>query len=735
MNSLVARSLVSSLVLCIALSAAVSVRGEENEVMTVEPPTQPRVVWSATMIADFEFIDSEDGPDDVGGFFDQYEFTPNKSSSLPFEIGIRDASFDLIGDHGTKLLQVRYVSPTSNLGLSGSEIDDPFFNQRLDAYGRRPGIAFDLHYRRMRTEELRVFPNTAGAPLAFDDLTDSSDRFTRDRTGFETEFRVRPMEFLDVDEEHLGNRLAPELSLRGGYEDRDGLKQEVFLRSPTSDWLGLPQQMERSASTVGGGVLVSPWGLVTLALDFDHERFRWDSRTVLDGDLGYPPPESSRAIGFVPNTNQSTGTVRLSSQFGERVRLDGGMQMTYLEQTGDRTPDQTSAGLDDTSVTYYSANAALDVQIVNDLSLEAVFKFDRRENDIDRDTSLFNPSNGTQVDEFVRNWQRYVVGGELVYRMQGANRVSVGVRYEDVERDIDFAQSGLGNLVILPATALMERDTRMVTAYAGAVLRPVRGLSLTTEVGYRDAPRTGYIVDLDNYVYGKMRASYVIPLPRIVVVSAFVSGSTGRNRDFEQISGLGPQPSGPPLARNFDRSSLDWGLTLNGSPIDRLTLFASLFFNYDDQNHSLALSDLPRYWQDIVPINFSNSGTMRFENRQLSLILGANAKLAEKTEGSLQYAFTRAESRYGNGPVGSPLRLVEANRHIDSDTHGIHLELRHTLRAGLRVLVGYGLQIYDDHAPVPQSVASVVTPFDRSTLQHRVTLGVTLTQDLFAGND
>jgi hypothetical protein len=708
--------------------------GEEPADASRETPAKPTIRWSATTIADFSVIDTEDGPSDIGGFFDQYDFTPNKNDTVPVEIGVSDASFDWIGTDETPYLQLRYFSPTSNLGVSGSEIDDPFFNQRLDAYGRLRGMSLDLHYRRIRTEELRVFPNTAGAPLVFDDRTDPSDRFSRERTGFETELRIRPVEMLEVDDESFVSRLAPELSIRGGYDDRDGRNQLVFLRSPTNDWLGLSQQMDRSVSNVGGGVLVAPWGLVTMMIDFDHERYRWNSGPILEGQLGFGPPQSSRAVDFVPNTNQSRGSVRISSQFGDRVRFDGGLQLTRLDQTGEYTPDESSAGLNDNSVTTYSGNASLDVQLMSDLSLETHFKFGRRNNDIDRNTNLFNPDNGTQIDEFVRNWERYVVGSELVYRMRGANSVALGVRYEDISRDLEFAQPSPLNLRILPANALVNQDTRMTTFYGRTVLRPAQGLSLSGEVGYRNAPRTGYIIDLDDYVYGKLRASYVIPLPRVVVASIYVNGSSGKNHDFDQVSGVGAVPPGPRFSRYFDRSTVDGGITLSGSPVERLTLFASLFFNYDDQEYSLVLSSLPRYYQDDVPITFSSAGTTRYQSRQTSLILGGNVRIDDKTQGSFQYAYTRTDARFGNGPLSSPLQLVSSNRQIDSEVHGIHLELRRTLRAGLRVQVGYGLQIYNDHAPVPVSVASSVTPFDESTLQHRVTLGVTLTQDLFAGS-
>jgi hypothetical protein len=105
--------------------------------------------WSLTPFMQYTWIDEDEDDDDVTGFFDQYEFTPNKSTSFPFEIGLRDASLDLLGAGETPLLQFRLESPTSNLGVSGNQIDDPFFNQRALLLGRYGGFALDMRYQRI----------------------------------------------------------------------------------------------------------------------------------------------------------------------------------------------------------------------------------------------------------------------------------------------------------------------------------------------------------------------------------------------------------------------------------------------------------------------------------------------------------------------------------------------------------------------------------------------------------
>jgi hypothetical protein len=698
--------------------------------------------WSATAITQYRWIRPPDDDNDVTGFFDQYDFTPNKSSTAPFEIGLRDLSLDLFqGEDAETPFQLRFQSPTSNLGVSGSEVDQPFLNQRALALTRLDGFDIDLDYRRMRTEQLRLFPNSQGPGLVFGDRSSRDDRFNRDRTGFDGELRLRPYEAFDA-ADALGSLLAPELSLRGGYQVRDGRSQPRFLREPTNDWVGLSQDRDSSVGDLGGGLLLAPDGLLTLTLDFDYQRFRFDSGTITEGDLGYPPPSDTRAIDFIPSSDRYTGSARVNSRIGERAVLEGGFQYSQLDQVAGFTPDEVAAGLRDNTVRSYSANAAADVFLVDvdrvgGLSFNAFLKFDRRENDIDRDTVLFNDSNGTQRMPFLESWQRFFAGGELELRMRGANRAAVGVRYENVTRDLDYPEPGAQR--ILPVNAHIRDDTRIVTVYGRTALRPWRRLQLSGEIGYRMAPDTGYIVELDDNVYGRLRTSYVFPWARPLSLSAFVQGGSGENDDFRLVSGVGSDPAGPDLQRFYESSNVSTGFTASISPIDRLSTYVSFYYAQDHQDAHLDLSNLQRYLQDFVPIAFADDGNSKFESRQLSVVAGSHFQLTERTDGGLSYTFTHAKSRYRGSSDdlscllsgSSCLDLIDPARKLDSMIHTVDFEAGHWLRDGLRLLVGYRLQLYDDDSPVLPSVASVVQPFDRSALQHTVTVGVTLTSDFF----
>lgn len=720
------RSAVRPVSILLPLLAVLPASAEEEDALALR--------WSVTPSVEYRWIEPDD--DDVGGFFDQYEFVPNRDSGFPVEIGVSDAALDLLGESETPWLQLRLESPTSNLGVSGSEIDEPFFNQRLLLLGRMPGLDLDLFYRRLRTEEVRLFPNTAGAGLPFEDRSRPDQRFQRDRTGFATELRARPHELL-ASAERLGDWAAPELSLRGGYQVREGDLQRRFLVEPSNRWLGLAQPRDQEVGDVGGGLLLAPARLFTLALDVDHQRFREDAPTRLQSQLGGGIPASQRSIGFVPDTDRTTGTARLRGRLGERAVLQAGFQASVLEQVDDFTPLQRANRLRDNQVFFYAGDLAADVALFGPLSANATFRYERRENDIERDTPLFNPrgDNGSQVDEFVESWTRLRFGVEAVYRLNAANQLALGGRYDSIDRDLDFASAGCPPApcfpAILPVNALVEEDSESWTVYGRARLRPLRRVGVSAELGYRTAPETGYVTELDDYVYGRMRASWTPDLPRPVVISLLARGGTGRNRDLEMVDGggVGVPPAGPRTRRDYERS--DWlvGLTATANPWERLSASVSFFVSRDAQDYDLTLSSLQRYVQPAAPVTFANLGGTDYENDQWSVVLGGHYEIDDATDASLSYAFTRADTRYDAG--GSPqLAQLRSTAEIDSDLHATELELGRWLREGLRVQVGYRFELYRDGTDLPESQGSARPPFDLDTQRHTVTLGVTLTSAL-----
>lgn len=727
------RHALAALAFLLALQGGLPALAEDEEDAASESESTFR--WSLTPTVELRFVDPDEDDDGVTGFLDQYEFVPNESVGVPVELGLRDAALDWLGPAETPRLQLRYESPTSNLGVSGSQVGEPFWNQRSLILGRTPGIDFDLRYRRLRTEELRLFPNTAGTALVFEDGSDPDDRFARERTGFALEMRTDPLAGVDS-AEWLEELAAPELSLRGGLQVRGGDRQVRSLIPTSNRWVGLAQERDQRVGDVGGGLLFAPGGLFTLALDVDHQRFREDEDAIALSSLPGGVSTSPAEMRFVPDTNRTTGAARLQGRFGDRVVIEAGLQGSLLEQVEDETALQRAAGLDDNRLLFASARFAADVAISGGLSANAFFGFDRRDNDIERDTALFNPggTNGSQVGPFLEEWRRVRAGAEAVYRLNAGNLFALGGHYDAIDRDLEFSSAGCPPLpcfpAILPVNALVEDDSESFTVYGRTRLRVARRVGVHGEIGYREAPETGYATELDDYVYGRLRASYSLPVSRPVALTLLARGGSGESRDQTLVGGggLGTPPAGPSLRRSFERS--DWlaGLTASTAPWERVSLYGSLFLSQDEQEYVLALSSLTRYVQPLAPVLFAPTGSTDYQNQQWSAVLGAHLTLTETTDASLAYTFTRADTSYGDG--SAQLAQIDRSAEIEATLHGAEFSLEHEVREGLRVLVGYRFELFQDGSDLPTSTGSAIPPFDPDTHRHTVTLGVTLTSAL-----
>jgi hypothetical protein len=697
----------------------------------LEPESTRKLLWSTTLFGQFKAIHSPQNDRALGGFFDQYEFTPNKNGDFPVELGVRDASFDLIEDR-EPLLQFRYESPTSNLGTSGSDLDGSFTNQRALLLGRRGPFQLDIDYRRMRTEQRRVYPDTeaGGGALPFTDLTRGNDRFFRDRTGFQAELRWHAAQSFGEQSEVV-NWLAPELSLRGGYDERDAKRQLRMSLNPGNDWLAIQQNQGDEVGDVGVGLVVAPGGRFTMVTDFDYQEFSANNARL---DDSLPFASTSRSVGFVPSSERKTGKVRLHYRFGDRAVLTGGFQGTLLEQEDPDTPAQRSVGFGKNKTIVYSAQLAGDFQVVQDVSTNVNFKVVYRDHDIDQSTSLFNPSNGTQVDEFLDSYSRIDVGAETIYRPNRVVKLAFGANLLWIDRDLDFAPSGLGNRVILPENALANDETLMWTVFGRAEWRPSRSLGIRTKLSFRDAPETGYLTDLDGYVEGSLRATYTLPVTRPTTLSFYVRGGTGENSDldFAMVDGLGPNPPGPSVERDYERAH--WTLGLTGDLVlrDDLTLFGSFFYSQDQQSDDLLLSNAQRYFQDSVPLSFRKPGSLDFQSDEYGIVFGSQIQFSAQTDAGLSYSFTRAEANYDDSGSARELQLIDDNRVVDADIHGLDFEIRHQLRAGLRAFAGYRLQHYRDGASKPSSPSSSQQPQSRKDTRHTFTLGITLNSELLS---
>jgi hypothetical protein len=685
--------------------------------------------WSATILGQINGVESDQDDDHVSGFFDRYRYTPNKDPGIGLEIGLRDLSFDWVEDRETRL-QIRFDSPSSNLGITGSDIDEPFWNQRGLLLGRTDAFRLDAKYRRMRTEQLRLFPETdaGGGALPFTDLTRRSDRFFRDRTGFGGEIRWRPdVSFVDeARESGTRSRFLPEMSLRAGTERRETKRQIRTLLNPGNDWLAVTDTRGDDVHDVGVGFLVVPIAGITITADYDYQEFETDNANL---DDALPFASTSRSVAFVPSTERHTGRIQAHKRVKDRATISAGFQVTRLDQKSPETPAQRSTGFGDNETLAYTAQLSGDLRVTDSISASAAVKYAYRDHDLDRSGPLFSPTNGTQVDEFLKTYKRIDAEAEVRYRASRRARFAAGIEMLWIDRELDFAESGLANPVIQPATALVNDETQMWTLFGQADLRPLPLLSVRAKLSYRIAPDTGYVTDLDNYFEGEIRGNYTLPISRPASLGLFVRGGIGENSDFKLVGGLAPNPPGPAVDRDYERSHVTFGMTGDWAWRDDATLFGSLFYSHDDQSDDLLLSNLQRYFQEVIPITFRSVGSLDFGSDEVDLVTGVKFLVSERTDGSLSYGYTWTETSYDHGSDVA-IQLIDANRRVEADIHSVELGIRHKLREGIRLFAGYRIQYFRDGVTRPSSLGSVRQPPDRSDLRHTVTVGVTLNGDL-----
>ena len=766
-----------------------------NDDEDYEPYEGYRLDWSSTFQLRLRDFDSPADDDDVTGFFDLHEFTRNKDEQPTVDFGLRDFDLDLFAEEETPLIQFRLRSPTSNLNLSGGtfQIDEFLLNQRAELFARPRGLALDLDYRRMRNDEMRVYPNPTdqngergfgdGIATRFNDDTSDDDRFFVRRGRIGGELRARPSELFTGQRGAALGGLLSEIAIRGGYEEREGKRQQRYLLGfsdgvdpvPPGNvlWRGITNDVDQRVSDGGAGLVFTPGGLFTLAFDFDHQRFRNHASTIFQTQINNLDPnigagfgfdqipntlddQGLRTVGFIPETDRTTGSVRLNARIGERAVIHGGLQVSSLDQEGDRTPLQEIAGLRGNKVRFYSANLAADLEITDALSLNAFYKFDHRLNKLPRDTGDPSLRDWIQVDPFLKRIRQNRAGVELLYRFLPMNTVAVGWRGLWIDRKLEFADAfnpdcltatsctlpaRVGpNLAILPDNTVINDKTRMYTLYLRTALRPISGLQFSGEGGYRNAPDTGYSRELDDLRYGQIRTSYVLPLKRPVTLSLFGKAQHGENDDFNLQptrsvfqGGEVERVSIPPRERDFERDGFSWGATLTGSPCDGVTLFTSVFQHRDNQDIDLFRSTVLRYeepfalFNTFVDLDFFKDTTLRYRSDHSTLILGGSYQIAKRTDLSLAYTFTRTNTRLRSDGLTS--NTLDGWSRIRSDIHRVQLEIGHWLRNGLRVSFGYSFDQYRDRTQVPTGVGSA-DPFNPSTHVNTFTVGVTLNSDL-----
>jgi len=665
------------------------------------------------------------GDDGLTGFFDQYGAL-RYSDGVAWSFSPLELDLGLRRQDGTRLLDsgVWSVGPWSQRG-------------QLHVDWR--GLDFDLDGFRFRSEDLRLFPSGTDQDGALGLFPVFGSRYTPDvpssnPLGRGSTFFVR--------RNHLDSGLAwrPEgfgvppsvlraVEVTGHWGARSGFNQDRFLlddiREPTTRgnerFRGNRRRLDQRVIGGGGRAVLVPIPGWTAVFGGDFEAFRERAAPVTFGSLGASnpqltpgtPAEAAREFFFVPDTNRSSGSLRIAGRFG-RVAVAAGGSAVRLEQVGGLSSLQQLNGAPATALTRYAATLSVQAPLGGATDVGGFLRYRDRHNDMDLATfDRINPPDG-HVDPFLR--RRRSVEGEIEFRARpwAKLRLRTGYRARFVHRTLRFSSQFES---LRPGTNLQGPDSLTHELYLGSRTQWLGRFSLKGEVGLEHAPRVSLPRDFESAVRIEAGASGTLGAPIPVALAASGRWQRGVNRQTLLRS---EDPDGSRRKR-FERSRWSFLVSAFATPAPGTQLSAAFVQERDGQRFRHIRSDLPRlfgpeavrFYIDSNPeatsdIKTFTVGIDRLLTRSLSLRVGA--------------ALTWVD--YGLEPNSNTALRIGAMTRFRDRILSLDTDLRYEPEPG--VWFGLGYRLDDYHQGI------VRAPLDFSGRTHLLTLSLGIDLALLA---
>jgi hypothetical protein len=709
-SALAAALLVSALVSLLA-APALADDDEDDEDGGLEARAE------ATLGTRLYIIDSPYDNDFLGGYWDQYRHTRKKNNDPPFFIDLFHSDVGLARDDDTYLVRLESWSPN-------------YSNDRVEVDADYKGLGFDLDYRRYRSEELRFFPKgtfqdqvapfpafgTQYTPDATEqELRNQNERFWLRRTGVDGELRFRPEGFgFEVP-------VLTQASLRGGFEQRKGWRQDSFLLNSIETapdnrrFRGNRRRVDQEVSSVGAGVVLSPGGDWVTDFDVFFESFREKADVVTfddiaAGDPTIPPPignTGSRAFNFTPNTDRISGSVRVAGKLGP-VSLHGGGFFTYLRQTN-KAPLQRALGQDKQELTTWSGHTGFEVPLGDRADLSGFVKLAERHNGLDEND--LEP--GRFIAPILRRRSEVEAQVELAARPQAGSLVATGYRLDYVDRNFRYP-SPIG---IDPPLSLVEGNSLRHTVYLRARARLLRQVQIRGELGWEYAPQRDFPRDATYTVYFDGQGSYTLPRPIPITLSLYGGVRDGHGNGIV-LTGAGSQ-----ARKDLDRLQWNYGATLAAIPTSKTTITLSFIENRDEQDFPYLRTDFPRVLGSGSVTLLPDSERPHYRSDVKSLSLGGSQKLTDSLDAR---AFTNVNwVRAWFTDSSQTSVALETTNEIKSKILSVGGGLGWQAMSGLRFDVGYRFDQYVDRRDDE--------PIQQDDERHTFTLAATVDLGLFSG--
>jgi hypothetical protein len=442
-----------------------------------------------------------------------------------------------------------------------------------------------------------------------------------------------------------GNKFAPFLLDRIGNMG-DGTGQQR--------WRGINLAVDERMNRIGLTLTASPQKLFEIAYEVSYEEFKNNApelqmqRDITDpNDLAVPNNTDPLAsLFYVADTSLVTHGIRISKNFDNRVLVNAGYGISWLDQDS-FSAYETASGHNKGKISTDNAYITVNGRVSPDLSLEGYVKYYNHDNDSSFGDALINTTTlvAPRIDRI--DSMDYGVSANWGADFLKSGFIA-GWRHLDRERDLTWGS-------IDPLQSLYREDTVSDEIFLRWTARPGQGWTTTVTPAYLWSDKTGLVVEPEEAFTLKTKASYASA--QGWVASGFYDYKNRKNDNNTFTDGDGSISQ----IQSLDGTLHSAGLSLNHMPRDYLNLYGNLYWMQDDVSSYLFSSSTQR-WNPAVSFTLVDEPNYKIDSYVFNL--GGDWDINEKLNLSASYTYTRSKGDVASGTVYD--RLVTATGTVDS---------------------------------------------------------------------
>jgi opacity protein-like surface antigen len=494
-----------------------------------------------------------------------------------------------------------------------------------------------------------------------------------------------------------GNRFAT--YVLGGGDIREAVTNAETPGRVLQRWRGFDQTIDESMNKVSLNISATPAGLFQVSYDASLEAFNNYAQDYTHADVVVPDGwqyntggNSTRPLGFVPDSSLMTHAVRVSKNIGDTA-LATGYGLSSLQQDSFTAP-QLAAGFTTGKITTNNAYVSANHRVSPTLGVEGHIKYFRRDNDSSYPVPGFLDG-GLDAGETlgVRVNRLESLSYEVLANMRGLplkSSLTPGWKREDKDRDLTFHANA-----IIPEVSLYQERSLANELYLKWSARPIKGMTLRVTPSFVWADKTGLISEPERALNLKTLLSYALEN------GMYVSGYYNYKRKENNNNSFTNKTVDPDLAlsyaQNLDNTLNSAGASLNLSPAEGMTATLSLDWAQNDLESYYFSTDRRRFEAAHNAMSFLIRGTSAYKVDTWSLSLNGDWEASSRLKLSAGYTYSLAD---GNSITidSTQVEPYVVRDTIDNSAHNLTIGAQYALKKNISLRGAYLYDRYSDDA-------------------------------------